>query len=67
LWKDQLGPTAHSTTVSQLSISELEKPILKPTKPTTSPFPHMKQLMTDAGSASSIRIKGEKMYGREGV
>jgi len=38
-----------SKPASQLSISELEKLLLKPTKQTTIPFSHMKQLMSDDG------------------
>jgi len=41
-----------------MSISELEKLLLKPAKPTTIPFSHMKQLMGGDGLAgSSLRIK----------
>jgi len=52
-----------SKPASQLSISELEKLLLKPTRQTKIPFSHMKQLMSDDGFAgSNIRIKG---WGRE--
>ena len=48
-----------SKPASQLSISELEKLLLKPTKQTSIPFSHMKQLMSDDGFAgSSLKIKG---------
>jgi len=38
-----------SKPASQLSISELERLLLKPTKQTTIPFSHMKQMMSDDG------------------